>query len=95
MNLSKNTNIPPKISPYISPERADSWEDAGELSGDVVCEGCPAEREENNRGLCGGNDWGNERKKLQKLSFLRFEMVRKSAIFQQTNGQKSWTICSF
>ena len=35
----------------------------------------PPEREKIT-GLVRGNDWGNVREKLQKLSFLRFEMAQ-------------------
>ena len=108
--FKQKTNISPKISLYISPERADSWEDVQGVDWGFACEGypwksrwrgrcggfdwefllrrMPPEREKIT-GLVRGNDWGNVREKLQKLSFLRFEMVRKSVIFQQTNGQKS------
>lgn len=56
----------------------------GILMGDVVCEGCPL------KGKTAGADKQEEMgKKLQKLSFSRFEMMRKSAISRQTNGQKS------
>ena len=53
---AENANIPPKISPYISPERADNWEDVRGVDWEFVREGYPWKS--GWRGRCGGFGWG-------------------------------------
>ena len=53
---------------------------AGDFDGGCRVRRCPL----NGKNAGADKQRGNEWKKLQKLSFLRFEMVRKSAISRQT-----------
>ena len=62
----------------------------GILMGDVVCEGCPL-KGKNDGGSCSEGKWA---KKLQKLVFLKLEIMRKMDISRKTKGQNSQTKCS-
>jgi len=61
----------------------------GILMGNSCCEGCPLKGKM--MGLCREGKWAE---KLQKLIFLKLEIMLKMDISRQTKGQNTQTKCS-